>query len=91
MAETVTSREIKDHFGRFLRLAAEKKSRFVITRSGRPSAVLLGFEDFEDIVEELDPEFQKSLRAAAAEHRVGRAIPLEDYVKRRGSPSRRVS
>ena len=91
MPETVTSRQVKDQFGRFLRLAAEKKARFVITRSGRPSAVLLGFDDFEDIVEELDPEFQKSLKAAAAEYRAGRAILLGDYVKRRGAPSRRAS
>jgi len=89
--ETVTSRQVTNQFGRFLRLAAEKKARFVITRSGRPSAVFLGFDDFEDIVEELDPEFQKNLKAAASEYRAGRAIPLEEYVKRRGVPSPRAS
>jgi PHD/YefM family antitoxin component YafN of YafNO toxin-antitoxin module len=61
----------------------ERKARFIITKSGRPTAVLLGATDFDDIVEELDPELQKTLKVAAKEHRAGKSIALRDYLKER--------
>ena len=53
------------------------------TTSGKPAAVLLSPSDFDDILEELDPEFQKSLKVAAKEHRAGKSISLRDYLKER--------
>ena len=60
--------------------ASQEKARFVITRTGKPAAVLLGIRDFDDILEELDPEFQKSLKFAAKEFRAGKAIGLPEYL-----------
>jgi len=60
----------------------------VITKSGKPAAVLLGIEDFDDILEELDPAFQRSLKVAAKEYEAGRAITLQDYLKKRLARSR---
>jgi hypothetical protein len=37
----------------------------------------------DDILEELDPEFQESLRVAAKEYRTGDAMSLRDYLKSR--------
>jgi prevent-host-death family protein len=39
-----------------LREVRERKARFIITKSGKPTAVLLGATDFDDILEELEPE-----------------------------------
>jgi len=45
--------------------------------------VLLSATDFDDILEELDPELQKSLKIAAKELRAGKGITLEQYLKER--------
>jgi hypothetical protein len=65
-----------------------QRARFLITKSGKPTAVLLGVTDFDDILEELDPEFQQSLTAAAKEYRTGKAVSLGDYLKSRLSARR---
>jgi len=44
------------------------------------SPVILGITDLDDMLEELDPEFQKSLKVAAKEYRAGKAISLREYV-----------
>jgi prevent-host-death family protein len=80
---TVPARVARTQLGSLLREVARRKARFVITKSGKPTAILLSASEFDDILEELDPEFQKSLKAAAKEYRVGRAISLHDYLKRR--------
>lgn len=83
MTTTVPAYIARTQLGSLLRQVAERKTRFVITKSGKPTAVLLGAADFDDIVEELDPEFQKSLKVAAREYRAGKAVTLREYVKER--------
>ena len=73
----------RTQLGSLLKQVTRRKARFVITKSGKPTAVLLSASDFDDMLEELDPEFQRSLKAAAKEHRTNRAISLQDYLKRR--------
>lgn len=83
MPTTIPAYVARTQLGAILKQVAEKKARFVITRSGKPTAVLLGVADFDDMLEELDPEFQKSLKVAAKEYRAGKAVTLRDYVKER--------
>ena len=73
----------RTQLGSLLQQAAQKKARFVITKSGKPTAVLLGVTDFDDMLEELDPDFQKSLKAATKEYQAGKAVSLREYVKDR--------
>ncbi len=82
-AKTVSPNIALARLGSFLKQTAEKKARFVTTKSGKPTAVLLSISDFDDILEELDPEFQRSLRAAAKEIRAGKGITLQQYLKQR--------
>lgn len=83
MTTTVPAYIARTQLGSLLKQVTQRKARFVITKSGKPTAVLLSASDFDDMLEELDPEFQKSLKAAAKEYRAGRAISLQDYLKRR--------
>lgn len=83
MTTTVPAYVARTQLGSILKQVAEKKTRFVITKSGKPTAVLLGASDYDDILEELDPEFQKSLKVAAREYRARRAVSFRDYLKRR--------
>lgn len=85
---TVPAYIARTQLGSLLKQVSEKKARFVITKSGKPSAVLIGIEDFDDILEELEPEFQKSLKVAAREYQAGKAISLHDYLKKRLSARR---
>lgn len=87
---TIPAAIARTQLGSLLKQINRGKARFVITKGGKPTAVLLGIEDFDDIVEELDPVFQKSLKVAAREYEAGKAITLKDYVKKRlaRSPAR---
>ncbi len=80
---TVPAYVARTQLGSLLKQVSQRKERFVITKSGKPTAVLLSASDFDDMLEELDPEFQKSLKVAGKEYRAGRAISLQDYLKRR--------
>lgn len=83
MTTTVPAYIARTQLGSLLKQVSEQKARFVITKSGKPSAVLLSVTDFDDMVEELDPTFQQSLQVAAHEHRAGETITLQDYLKER--------
>jgi len=78
----------RTQLGSLLKQVAQRKARFIITKSGKPTAVLLSATDFDDILEEIDPEFQTSLKIAAKEYRAGKAVSLRDYLKSRLSASR---
>ena len=88
MTAVIPAHKVPSRLGSMLKQVAERKARFVITRSGKPSAVLLGIEDFDDMLEELDTEFQKSLRIAFKEYRAGKTIDLRQYLKQRRSARR---
>lgn len=83
MTTTIPAYIARTQLGSILKEVAQKKARFVITKNGKPTAVLLGATDFDDMLEELDPEFQKSLKVAAKEYRAGKAITLQNYLKER--------
>lgn len=83
MSITIPAAIARTQLGSLLKQITHEKARFVITKGGKPTAVLLGIDDFDDIVEELDPAFQKSLKVAAREYEAGKAITLRDYLKGR--------
>ena len=83
MTTTVPAYIARTQLGSLLKQVANRKARFVVTRSGKPTAVLLGIANFDDMLEELDPEFQKSLKVAATEYRTGKALTLREYLKGR--------
>jgi prevent-host-death family protein len=71
VATTVPAYVARTQLGSLLKQVRDKKARFVITKSGRPTAVLIGAEDFDNMLEELDREFRKSLKVAAKQHAEG--------------------
>ncbi len=80
---TIPAYVARTQLGSILKQVAQRKARFIITKNGKPTAVLLGTVDFDDMLEELDPEFQRSLQAAAREYRAGKSVSLRDYLKER--------
>lgn len=71
--------EIKDDLSRYVRLAAREE--IVITRHGKPAAVLVGFESEDDWFDyrlENDPRFLDRIEAARKDLRSGKGVRLED-------------
>lgn len=67
-------RTVRDHLSEFVDRAEREHERFVVTRNGRPAAVLLAYDDLAALEETLDilsdPSALAEIREADAE--VGR-------------------
>jgi prevent-host-death family protein len=71
--------DVKDDLSRYLRLA--EKEDIVITRHGKPAAVLIGFQSEDDWFDyrlENDPRFLRRVLKARESIRAGRGVRLED-------------
>ncbi len=77
----ISTKLARTQFDSLLRKITQEKSRFLITKGGKPTAVLLGVRDLDDMLEELDPAFQRSLKLSAHEHRAGKAVPLREFIR----------
>ena len=78
--------EVKDDLSRFLRLA--EKEEVVITRHGKATGVLIGFESEDawfDYRLENDPRFLHRVQVARESLRATQGVKLED-VERVGGP-----
>ena len=91
--------EVKAHFSAYLK--SSQQGLVVVTRNGKPSAVILGITD-EDEIERLSlaysPKFNRILDAARKEIRKGKGIPhdelwaeMEDPAQSRGNEAGRRS
>lgn len=78
---TIPAYIARTQLGSLLKQVTQKKARFIITKSGKPAAALISATDLDDILEELDPELQKSLKVAAKEIRADKGITLQHYLK----------
>jgi prevent-host-death family protein len=72
--------DVKSRFSAFLK--ASKRGPVVVTRNGKPAAVLLSVDD-EDEIDRLilaySPKFQKMLSLARQQIREGSGIRHEDF------------
>ena len=70
--------EVKDDLSRYVQLATHEQ--IVVTRHGRPAAVLIGFADDDDWFDyqlEHDPRFVARMESARRSLQAGQGIPLE--------------
>ncbi|HEY3052357.1 MAG TPA: type II toxin-antitoxin system Phd/YefM family antitoxin [Thermoanaerobaculia bacterium] len=77
--------EVKDDLSRYVQLAAHEE--IVVTRHGRPAAVLIGFEDEDDWFDyqlEHDPRFVARMEAARQSVEAGRGISIEEVREQLG-------
>lgn len=72
--------EVKDRLSEVVERIRTEHGRVVITKHGRPAAVLVSVEDLESLEETLeimsDPDLLAEIRAAEAEIAAGLAEPL---------------
>lgn len=79
-------RELKNRATEILRGIEEEKAPVVVTRHGRPRALILPIDspEAEDYVLSHAPEIVASLKAAESDLRRGKTIGLRTYRRRRG-------
>lgn len=79
-------RDLKNRATEILRGVEENRSPVVVTRHGRPSALILPIDspEAEDYVLSHAPEIVASLREAESDHRKGKTVDLTTYKRRRG-------
>ena len=77
MSETIPFTEAKAHLSELVDRVWRERDRIVVTRNGRPVAVLISPEELEGLEETLDllsdDEARASLRRARAEDEAGEA------------------
>ena len=85
MTETHSLAHIKAHLSAMVDLVQREHERVVLTRNGRPAAVLISVEELESIEETLDilsdPNALPEIRQARQEFAEGRGIPF-DQIRR---------
>lgn len=79
-------RELKNKATQILRSVEERGSSVVVSRHGRPTALILPIDspEAEDYVLAHAPEIVESLRQADRDLEEGRTVTLGDYRDRRG-------
>ena len=65
----------RTHLGRLIRQVSEKGETYVLTKKGKPKIVLVSVEEYEDLLEilaeERDRSFQRALKESAAQVKRG--------------------
>lgn len=56
----------------------EEGAAYIVTKRGKPAAVLMPIEEAEDLVLANADELLQARRRARADHRAGRSVPLEE-------------
>jgi prevent-host-death family protein len=82
MTETLPLAEIKAHLSEIVDRVEREHERVVLTRNGRPAAVIMSPADLEAIEDTLDllsdPEAMKEIIAARADVANGRVVTAEE-------------
>lgn len=79
-------RELKNRAAEIVRALDQGGAAVVVTRHGRPTALILPIDspEAEDYALSHAAEIVASLRGAEADHRAGRTVGLGEYRRRRG-------
>ncbi len=84
MSETIPFTEAKAHLSDLVDRTSREHERFVLTRNGRPAAVLLSPEDLESLEETVDilqdRALLDSIRKSRREATEGKRLRLKDHV-----------
>jgi prevent-host-death family protein len=68
MPKTLPISEVKAHLPKLVRGVAESEEEVVVTRNGKPAAVLVSYDEYERLKETLDvlsdPDLMRQIRAS---------------------------
>lgn len=82
MAKTVPVRELRSNLGRLLNDVADRRDHIVVTRNGKPAAVLVPIDEYQALEETAeilsDPDAMIALQAGLAELARNETVSLEE-------------
>ena len=82
MAKTVPVREFRDNLSQLLSDVADRRDHVVVTRNGRPAAVVVPIDEYEALEETAeilsDKDAMASIEAGRAEGERGETVPFEE-------------
>ena len=91
MTKIISATKASNNFGTMVDEAARGRSLFVVTRMGKPRAVVVGIDQYIEILEELeihqeqnDPEFQALMAKAREDIELGQTMTLDEFDKEFG-------
>lgn len=80
MTKNVTLKELRPRLPKIIDDVDRKMDRFVITRRGKPVALIMAVDDYESVLETLDimadKKLLKKIKKAREDVRKGRRAPL---------------
>ena len=86
MEKYIGLKELRSGLSGTVKEASGKSERFIITRRGKPEAVLIGADDYEDLVETLeilsDRALMKRFAKAKEEVTQGMTVPFDELRSR---------
>lgn len=78
----ISALQARQKFGQLLDQVRFQGYRFLVERAGQPMAVMVGIEEWENIIETLaeidDPDYLASIRQARREIEIGKTLSLEE-------------
>lgn len=85
---TIPLTEARNRLPQLVSDVSETMARITITKQGRPRAVLLSADEYEEIIETLevlsDPKIMASIKQSEKDIKAGRVIPYEEVAKELG-------
>lgn len=85
LPKTISATEASNRFGAMIDEASRGRSLFVVTRMGKPQAVVLGMDQYRELVERLetvnelkDKPYLASIAEAREDFKVGRTLTLKE-------------
>lgn len=85
LTKKIAATEARNNFGRVLEEVVHEPTIFVVTRLGQPRAVILGVDQYQELIEELetgqelhDPGYIDAIAEAREDISLGNTLTLED-------------
>jgi len=88
MTITIPLTELRPQLPKIMNRLSKYFDRYIITRHGKPEAVLLSEEDYESLIETIDilsdQKLMKDIKKAKEEFKKGKGIPWEKVKQKLG-------
>jgi len=82
--KTVTMEQAQRRLKSVVKDVRENRTPYILTRFGKPQALIVSVEEYEEMQEELallsNPEHLARIAAARAAYQAGEGMPLEEYM-----------
>ena len=87
VTKTVTMEQAQRRLKSVIKDVQENRTPYVLTRFGKPQALIVSIEEYEEMQEELallsNPEHIARIAEARAAYSAGEGTSFEDYMRRR--------